>query len=121
VLYDYECQNEECDKVMEDVKQSIHDKPKKKCPKCGKMSLQRIIYGGIGMKVAQDPTTIGQAIDKNTRENATLIQEREHKKRENAPKKEKLFHQQFGGDATVTDINKMSPAQQKRYIMQGKK
>lgn len=44
--YEYECDS--CDHVME-VFQSMTDKKLRKCPKCGKHKLQRLIGSGSGV------------------------------------------------------------------------
>ena len=44
--YDYKC--EACEKVTE-IRHSIKDKPKKKCPSCGKNKLKVLISGGGGV------------------------------------------------------------------------
>ena len=44
--YDYECNA--CGATME-VFQAMSDKPLKKCPKCGKMQLERLIGSGSGV------------------------------------------------------------------------
>lgn len=120
MLYDYKCTNEDCEHVMEDVQQSIHDKPKKKCPKCGKNTLERIIYGGIGFTISKDPTTIGQLADKNYKDNKSRIDEINAKKEEEKPKEDVPFYHKYG-NATRTEINKMTPQQKKNYILKGKK
>ena len=44
--YDYEC--DACGHSF-DAFQSMSDEPLKKCPKCGKMKLRRLIGGGLGV------------------------------------------------------------------------
>ena len=44
--YEYKCGN--CDHLME-VFQSITASPKKKCPECGKLKLQRLLGTGAGL------------------------------------------------------------------------
>jgi len=44
--YDYEC--DACGKTTE-IFQGIKDRPKKKCPDCGKLKLRRVISGGCGL------------------------------------------------------------------------
>ena len=44
--YEYKCRN--CDHLME-VFQSITASPKKKCPECGEMKLQRLMGIGAGV------------------------------------------------------------------------
>lgn len=46
--YEYICQNPDCDEKLE-LFESIKSKPQKKCPKCGKSTLRRIISGGGGV------------------------------------------------------------------------
>jgi len=51
--YAYKCENEKCKHSIEnnpvDIFHSIIDKPKKKCPACGKQTLVRLISGGGGI------------------------------------------------------------------------
>lgn len=49
--YSYEC--EECGHAF-DVVQGMKDKPKKKCPKCKKMKLQKVILGVGGIRFKGD-------------------------------------------------------------------
>ena len=107
-LYDYECSH--CGVVQKDVQQSIREKPKKKCITCGKKALQRIIYGGAYVFVSQEPSTIGQLADKNAKKNASKIQEAEHEKNKSQSRND-LSRQ----------LNRMTPQQKRRYIMEGKK
>jgi len=44
--YEYECKK--CGHTFE-ILQSIKDSPLKKCPECGKNSLQKVISGGAGL------------------------------------------------------------------------
>jgi len=115
MLYDYQCNNENCNIIWEDVKQSIHDKPKKKCPKCKCLSLERIITGGIGISIIKEPTTIGQLADKNYKKNASKIQEEKHKKKENSKQEETIYD----GGVTRRQIQKMTPKQKEKYIKKG--
>ena len=50
-----------------DVIQSINDAPKKKCPKCSKMTLDRILFGGIHVFTRGEATTLGQLAEQNTK------------------------------------------------------
>jgi putative FmdB family regulatory protein len=43
MTYNYECSG--CGNTLDDVEQKITDRPKKKCPRCGRMKLQRLISG----------------------------------------------------------------------------
>ena len=44
--YKYECQN--CEHIFTEL-QSMTDKPLRKCPKCGKLKLKRLIGKGLGI------------------------------------------------------------------------
>ena len=44
--YDYQCRN--CGHELE-IFQSIKEAPKKKCPKCGKLTLKRLLGTGAGV------------------------------------------------------------------------
>lgn len=116
-LYDYECRN--CGFILEDVLQPMTQKPLKKCNKCMMNSLKRIITGGIhGFVSGSD--TIGGLADKNAKINKSKIAEAEHKKREETPETPKPWYNKYG-DATTKEINKMTPQQKTRYIMEGRK
>jgi len=116
-LYDYECS--ECEHVVEDVFQKVTDKPLKKCTECGKNKLFRIITGGLHGHIAGSET-IGGLADKNARLNKNKISEAEHKKRESEAPKETAWFDKYG-TATPKEINKMTPQQKTRYIMEGRK
>ena len=63
--YDYGCNH--CGFLWQDVIQSINDAPKKKCPKCSKMTLDRILFGGIHVFTRGEATTLGQLAEHNTK------------------------------------------------------
>ncbi|HIK62802.1 MAG TPA: zinc ribbon domain-containing protein [Flavobacteriales bacterium] len=115
MLYDYEC--EHCNHSIEDVHQSIKDKPLIKCPKCKKHKLQRVITGGAYAFVA-GCNTIGGLADKNTKLNQSKIQEEQHRRSESCQQSEKPS---YHGSATNKEIKAMTPQQQQKYIMEGKK
>ena len=112
--YDYVCEN--CDHELNDIEQSIKAKPLRKCPECGKLGLERVIYGGCHVSV-RNVTTIGQLADKNFKKFKGLANEEQAKKKE-ANASPVPWHK---GEATRSEINKMTPQQKKRYIMEGKK
>lgn len=60
--YDYECTNCEAEFTVE---QRVSDKPKKKCPLCNKVTLQRIITSAPLGFVKQDAKTLGQLAERN--------------------------------------------------------
>ncbi len=116
--YDYECS--ECEHFLEDVTQGMTDLPLEICPACGEPALFRVISGGLGFQVKK-VETIGQLANKNTKANKTRIAEAAAKKREETPEEPKTWVDKYGGDATSKEINKMSPNQKLRYVMEGKK
>lgn len=117
MLYDYKC--DECSHELIDVYQSIHDEALIKCPNCGKDSLIRVIYGGVG-SFMKDVKTIGQLADKNWNKMGHYQKsEIDHKRNEQKPKEDTPFS--FAGNATKKEINKMSASQQQKYIMTGEK
>jgi len=93
MIYDYICRR--CQHKLNDVSQSIKDKPKKRCPACGKHTLERVIYGGLYGFVKN--TTVDQPADKNPQDAG------HYKKSESR------------------EINRMTNSQKQRYIMEGKK
>jgi putative FmdB family regulatory protein len=110
MLYDYGCT--ECGETLKDVKQSIHDDPLEKCPSCGKNSLQRVIYGGLG-SFMKDSNTIGGQADKNWSNmghyQKSEIESRNKAKATNTKKNERQ------------ELNKMTAKQKERYIITGEK
>lgn len=113
-IYDYIC--EECDYELNDIEQSIKDKTLKKCPECGKLKLERVIYGGCHVSV-RNTTTIGQLAEKNFKKFKSLDNENKAKKKE-ANASPVPWHK---GEANRAEINKMTQQQKQRYIMEGKK
>ena len=111
MLYDYVCKA--CDFVWEDVSQSIKDKPKSKCPECGKHKLERVIYGGAGAFV-KNVNTVGQLADKNRKDMG-------HYKRSEVDAKAKESKPVSQQESLRREINKMTPKQKQKYIMEGKK
>jgi putative FmdB family regulatory protein len=117
MLYDYDCGS--CDYRMIDVYQSIKDEPLIECPRCGEHSLQRIIHGGLGHFV-KDVKTIGQLADKNWSNLGSYKRsEIEDQSKNTSNKNQSVFSS--CGNATKKEINKMTPEQKKKYIMEGKK
>ena len=108
-LYDYVCAN--CDHTIEDVHQSIKDKPLVKCPQCGRMSLERVIYGG-DIFVKGEATTIGQLADRNTKKMGKY--ELESKQRVDNKKSELSDKQKLH-----RKINSMNSEQKRKWIMEG--
>jgi len=107
--YDYACRH--CGFHQLDVYQSINDKPLVGCPKCKKRTFERLISGGLTAFVAQEPSTIGQLADKNAKLNRSKLSEIACQKKENEPQKEDRSH--------IRKINKMTPQQKHKWIMEG--
>jgi len=116
--YDYKCNA--CEHLLEDIVQRFSEKPLKKCPECKKFQLERVISGGIHAYV-RDVKTIGQLEDQNTKKYKSRIEEAAAKRKEETSEEPKTWIDKHGGNATPQEINKMTPQQKKRYIMEGKK
>lgn len=108
--YDYRC--EDCDTEVNDIFQSFKDDALTKCPSCGKNSLKRVIYGGLGCFV-KDVKTIGQLADSNWKKMGS------YKRSEIEQSKKKDTDQPAYGKATRKQINKMTTEQKKKYIITG--
>jgi putative FmdB family regulatory protein len=112
MLYDYGCHS--CGETLKDVKQSIHDKALKKCPSCGKNTLERVPYGGLGAFMKHGSNSIGSQADKNWSNMGHYQRsEIEHK---NKPNSEGVNKKQ-----DRKDINTMTAKQRERYIITGEK
>ena len=117
INYDYICQA--CGYELNNVLQSIKDKPKKRCPKCRKHKLERVMHGGV-YGFVNNASTIGQLADKNASDMGHYQKsEIEAKAKENKPKSKETV---YGKHATAsrTEINHMSNEQKHNYIMKGK-
>ena len=89
-LYDYVCSN--CDHEINDVQQSIKDKPLQKCPQCGMKKLERVIYGG-DIFVKGEAKTIGQLADRNSKKMGKYerqTKQKEHNMKQEMSEKRKL-------------------------------
>lgn len=117
MLYDYEC--EKCKDVLKDVYQSIKDEALTKCPSCGKDSLRRIIYGGIG-SFMKDIKTVGQLADTNWSNLGHYKRSEIETKHKEKKEKETSPFSSFG-EASKKDIMKMNEAQKQKYILKGEK
>lgn len=115
--YDYLCDS--CGHEINDLYQSFSEDSLIKCPSCGQDSLNRVIYGGLGTFV-KDVKTIGQLADKNWNSMGRYKKtEIEQKRKEQNLSKESPYSS--FGTASKSEINKMSPEQQKKYIITGEK
>ena len=114
-------QCKKCDHNFEIVK-AFGDPDKKKCPDCGKHSLYQVISPPT-IFVKGEATTLGQLAERNTSKMGTyeLGDKRgKHQEGNLKSKKEKGWIEK-SGDATKSDINKMSKKQKANYIRDGKK
>lgn len=111
MLYDYGCHS--CGEILEDIKQSIHDEALTKCPSCGKNSLERVPYGGLGAFV-KDAKTIGQLADKNWSNMSSY-------KRSEIEEKNKSTSLEKNKRKELRSINKMTEEQKRKYIITGEK
>jgi len=110
--YDYGCNR--CGFLWQDVVQSMNDSPKKKCPKCSKNTLERVIYGGAHTFVRGEATTLGQLAEQNSKKLGKYgVEEKEAKKNEQV--KEGLTQYK----KELKQIGKMSESQKQRYIDNG--
>jgi len=117
--YEYQC--EECDHNFEIVKM-IKDPHERVCPKCSEHSLYQVISPPT-IFVKGEATTLGQLAERNTSKMGTyeLGDKRgKHQEGNLKSKKEKGWIEK-SGDATKSDINKMSKKQKANYIRDGKK
>ena len=92
---------------------SIHDEPLKKCTSCGKNSLERVIYGGLG-SFMKDSSTIGGKADNNWSKMGSYQKseiEAKSKAKVEANDKKDLRKQ----------LNNMTSEQRTNYIMRGDK
>jgi putative FmdB family regulatory protein len=112
MLYDYGCH--ECGETLKDVKQSIHDEALTLCPSCGKHSLERVPYGGLGSFMKHGSNTIGSQADKNWSNMGHYQKSEIESKRKRDPVAEKKRQER-------KEINKMTAKQKERYIRTGEK
>ena len=117
MLYDYKC--EHCSHELNDVYQSIKDEALTECPSCGKDTLCRVIYGGLG-SFMKDTKTIGQLADKNWSKMGSYQRSEIESQKKAQEKKDQSPLSSFGS-ASRKEINKMTPEQKKKYIITGEK
>ena len=113
--YDYVC--ESCGHEINDLYQSFSEDTLVKCPSCGQDSLNRVIYGGIGTFV-KDVKTVGQLADKNWKSMGNYKRSEIEQSRKESSKSNDSPLSVFG-DASRSQINKMTPEQKKKYIITG--
>lgn len=130
-VFEMRCNNEQCEHEFE-IFQKSSDKPKRKCPECGKFKLERLISACHGFVAAtqSDMKTIGdlanfnrdaktkgekEAADKAYADSSRLATE---KLRQDKVGEDRSF---FGAsEKKMADIAKLSEKKQKEYIATGK-
>ena len=117
--YEYRC--EKCDHNFEIVKM-ISDPHESVCPKCRKQTLYQVISPPT-VFIKGEVTTLGQLADHNTAKMGTyeLSDKRGKQKEGNLKNKKEKNWVEKSGDATKSDINKMTRNQKARYIQDGTK
>lgn len=111
--YDYEC--DECGFKINDVYQSMTDKPLAHCKNCKKNKLRRVIFSPH-VFVRGEPTTMGQLAERNSQKiGKSKVDEMTLKDKEN--KKESLAEAK---KEMRSKINSMNQNQKERYIENGK-
>lgn len=108
-LYDFEC--EDCIYYTE-IRQSMDDPSIHKCPICGKETLRKVIINPPIMICRGEPNTIGQLMDKNTRNMGKYeIQDKDAQNNiSKEPNEKKNLHRR---------INAMTPEQKVKWIKEG--
>lgn len=117
MTYDYKC--EACNHELIDIKQSIHEKPLKRCPKCRKHKLFRVIYGPIEARVNNGPQTFGQLDEANKRAAGKYAMSEAKEKFE---KSRKTHKEAWWGEPTKKESKKllsMTDKQKEKYILTG--
>lgn len=99
--YCYKCFS--CEDKFE-IYQAIKDPVKKKCIKCGKSNLERLIYPVMGR--VKSIKTLGQLAEKNTRQLGSSLDNEAEAKRISIKT----------GTRELNEISRMTPAQKKKYI-----
>ena len=116
--YEYQCKK--CDHNFEIVK-ALGDPHKKKCPDCGKYSLYQVISPPT-VFVKGEATTLGQLSERNTAKMGKyeLGDKRDWQEKGNQLGITKNWIEK-SGDATKSEISKMTKKQKANYIAKGKK
>jgi putative FmdB family regulatory protein len=136
ILYHYRCT---CCANEFEVQQSIKDKPLSQCNACQQFMLERVIHGGTAVFIQQEPTTVGQVAKRNSKKFGKYgveDRDRKHKLDQIAAKQELRERaanrginipeipenrpDPWYGKPDIEKINKMTPEQQQRFIMEGR-
>ena len=118
-IYEYQC--DKCEHNFE-IAKGFNDSHKKKCPKCGKLSLYQVISPPT-IFIKGEATTLGQLADRNTAKMGKyeLDDKRAKQEKGNLKKKKEKGWVEKSGSATKAEINKMTKKQKANYIRDGNK
>ena len=109
--YDYECSE---GGYYEEVFQKFSEKPLVRCPQCKKHKFRRVILSAPHISVKGEPATIQHLADRNTQKMGRY--ELESKMQQDNMEKVKKDRET---NVLRDKINKMTPAQKKKYIEKG--
>lgn len=127
LVYNYECGD--CGHSLE-ISQGIKEKPLKKCPECKKMKLERVILSAPLVFVSQDPKTIRQLADRNTKKMGRYELEEKtrkakiekyHKREADQAKLEGRTFEEPYHEKVDKKLANLTPEQKTEYILTGKK
>jgi putative FmdB family regulatory protein len=118
--YDYRCTRKACSHTVTDLYQSIKDKPLTQCPKCKHHTFERVISGGI-LATVKDVNTIGSLLDKGQKDHKYKNQEIAHRQAEENPVNKEWHQSDKYRTATNREVARMTKAQRRKYVLEGKK
>ena len=101
----YECSK--CEEIFSEIAKR-KKKRLKKCPDCGIISLESIIFATPTVFVQQDAKTLQQQAERNEKRMGSYeLQEKRHDHEERRKKgKKKILQEKVGSQGTVVDTNK---------------
>lgn len=91
------------------------DKPKKQCPRCKKMTLERLISGGCHAYIDPGVTTLGKLAEVNTKKMGKELQQKKTEEGKEAMDKAGFKPR----DRQKQKIQKMTQEQKTKWIMEG--
>lgn len=117
-LYQYLCEN--CGHLLDDVYQSINDKPLKRCPECKKHKLERQIFPVHG-SVRGEITTLGQQGEANAKRlGKYYASEKKAIEAEAKKQQEEKSKSWFGTNREdVKKLGNLTPEKKQKYIHTG--
>jgi DNA-directed RNA polymerase subunit RPC12/RpoP len=89
------------------AEESIKKTPRKKCPKCHKLALYQDLTGAQPPIITQEPTTLGQQAERNSKAMGKWgLEAQERKDKEEYNKRKNAYLKKQGVDQTVEEIKK---------------